>query len=102
MADNKYKKWFRNTLLSAIGVLLFITVAMVYVDPYFHFHKPLENLSYRLYSERYMNSGIAKNFEYDALITGKTNCDGFSNSLALLYRLANIENAEKIYIFFPF
>lgn len=55
-----------------------------------------ENVEYTDYKSDDDPSAV-KPFLYDALITGKTNCDGFSNSLALLYRLANIENAEKIY-----
>lgn len=54
-----------------------------------------DNVEYTDYKSD--DSSAVKPFLYDALITGKTNCDGFSNSLALLYRLANIENAEKIY-----
>lgn len=34
---------------------------------------------------------------YDALVTGRTHCDGYTNALALLLRLAGIENAEKDY-----
>lgn len=34
---------------------------------------------------------------YDALITGKTHCDGFTNALSLLYNLAGIECFEKRY-----
>ncbi len=34
---------------------------------------------------------------YDALITGKTQCDGYANALSLLLKLAGIETAEKMY-----
>lgn len=34
---------------------------------------------------------------YDALVEGKTHCDGYTNALALLLHLAGIENAEKDY-----
>ncbi len=34
---------------------------------------------------------------YDALITGETVCDGFSNALSLLYNLAGIPCCEKMY-----
>lgn len=34
---------------------------------------------------------------YDALLTGKTHCDGYTNALSLLYRLAGLECVEKIY-----
>ena len=54
-----------------------------------------ENIDYITYENLGDNTTVYS-FLYDALITGKTNCDGYSNALALLYRLANIENAEKI------
>lgn len=54
-----------------------------------------KNVSYITY-EKLDDENTVYSFLYDALITGKTNCDGYSNALALLYRLANIENAEKI------
>lgn len=80
MTEKKQKKWFLITLFMTIGVLLAIAIVMVVVDPYFHFHGPLKGVSYRLYSERYMNSGIAKNFEYDAVITGSSMNQNFKTS----------------------
>lgn len=43
-----------------------------FIDPYFHYHKPLQGLSYRLYNERYQNDGIVKHFDYDAILTGSS------------------------------
>lgn len=34
---------------------------------------------------------------YDGVVSGQTHCDGYTNTLALLLRLAGIENAEKDY-----
>lgn len=34
---------------------------------------------------------------YDALISGKTQCDGFSNAISLLFNMAGIPCSEKIY-----
>ena len=42
----------------------------VVIDPYFHYHAPLESLEYPLYNQRYQNDGIARHFEYNAIITG--------------------------------
>ncbi|MBR5783145.1 MAG: transglutaminase domain-containing protein [Clostridia bacterium] len=36
-----------------------------------------------------------KSYLYDALISKKTNCDGFSNALALLLSMAEVPNLEK-------
>ena len=62
-------------------MLMAIAIVMIVVDPYFHFHKPLKNISYRLYSERYMNHGIAKHFDYDAVITGSSMNQNFKTTL---------------------
>lgn len=75
------KQWFLGTLGGTAGILFIILLAMVIVDPYFHYHAPLKGISYRMYSERYMNMGIAKNFEYDALITGSSMNQNFKTSL---------------------
>ena len=81
MTEKKRKKWFRTTSLATVGVLLSILIVMLIVDPYFHFHGPVKGISYRLYSERYMNNGIAKHFEYDAVITGSSMNQNFKTTL---------------------
>lgn len=80
MVEKKQKKWFFSTLIIIVSALVAILVMMVTVDPYFHYHKPLKGISYRLYSERYMNNGIAKNFEYDAIITGSSMNQNFKTT----------------------
>ena len=40
--------------------------------------------------------GDLANFLYDAFINKKTHCDGFSNSLALLFEIAGFEQVEKV------
>lgn len=81
MSEKKQKTWFLSTLLIILGILASVLIIMVVVDPYFHFHGPLKNISYRLYSERYMNNGIAKHFEYDAVITGSSMNQNFKTTL---------------------
>lgn len=76
----KEKKWFFGTILCAVIFLgLFAAVIMI-SDPYFHFHAPLVGHSYRLYEERYINDGISRNFEYDAIITGTSMTQNFKVS----------------------
>lgn len=76
----KEKKWFFGTILCVVIFLgLFAAVIMI-TDPYFHFHAPLAGLSYRLYEERYINDGISRNFEYDAIITGTSMTQNFKTS----------------------
>lgn len=80
MKKNKERNWFFSVLLSGISILFVVFVAMLYFDPYFHFHGPLSGLSYRLSEERYINNGIARNFEYDAMITGSSMNQNFKTS----------------------
>ena len=80
MTEKKQKKWFLATVLTTVSILLMILLVMVIIDPYFHFHGPVKGISYRLYSERYMNSGIARHFDYDALITGSSMNQNFKTT----------------------
>lgn len=74
------KKWFRNCILSVVLVLFAIFALVWVVDPYFHFHKPFPFLKYRLYEERYINDGISRHFEYDAIITGTSMAQNYKVS----------------------
>lgn len=53
-----------------------------------------ENVTYELY-ETQENEPLLEPFLYDGLVMKKTHCDGFTNSLALLYALAGFEQVEK-------
>ena len=64
-----------------IGFLVFALPTII-IDPFFHYHAPLKKISYRLdmYDERYLNNGIVKNFEYNAIITGTSMTENFKTS----------------------
>lgn len=81
MIEKKQKKWFLTTFFITVATLIIILLTMVIIDPYFHYHAPLKGVSYRLYSERYMNNGIAKHFDYDAVITGSSMNQNFKTTL---------------------
>lgn len=62
------KKFFHSIIIVVSMFLLGFGSITVFVDPYFHYHKPLFN--YYLYNQRYQNDGILKHFDYDAIIIG--------------------------------
>lgn len=80
MEQQKAKKWFQKCIAVLGSFLGLIVIVMIFVDPYFHYHKPFDFMSYRLYEERYINDGIARNFEYDAIITGTSMSQNFKPS----------------------
>lgn len=66
------KKWTLLSMALLLGLLILLGGATVIIDPYFHYHGPIEGLAYIMDvdRQRYINDGISKNFEYDALMTG--------------------------------
>lgn len=74
------KKWVKRLLLIWFVTVIFMISVVYIVDPYFHFHKPFSFISYRLYDERYINDGISRHFEYDAIVTGTSMAQNFKPS----------------------
>ena len=72
---NEYRSYVAGIALAVMIMLCFVAVANAIVDPYFHFHKPFTK--YRLSEERYINDGIARNFDYDAVIIGNSLSQNF-------------------------
>ncbi len=62
--------------IASICVMLFNFI----IDPFFLYRKPFDALSYKLESQRYQNNGIARHFEYDAIITGTSMTENFKAS----------------------
>ena len=77
MEQERARKWFFRCLGSVTAALFFVALVVVVVDPYFHYHKPLPFLSYRLYEERYTNDGISRHFDFDAIITSLSEISEF-------------------------
>ena len=72
MKEISGKKW----VVCSVGILFLLIIFMALltyiIDPYFHYHEPFSWVRYRLYEQRYINDGISRHFEYDAVITGNS------------------------------
>lgn len=75
-----YKKFGILFISLFIIVLLSVLSFVVIIDPYFHYHKPITNYKLEANKARYLNYGIAKHFDYDALITGSSMTQNFKTS----------------------
>lgn len=90
----KEKKWNIFVLGSTFGILLLVALVTLVIDPYLHYHKPLEVLEYPLKDERYINDGIARNYEYEAMITGTSMAQNFKASqMEELWQVPTIKTA---------
>lgn len=78
--EQKAKKWFAGCVTAVLICLVAAGALMIVIDPYFHYHGPLPQLSYRLYEERYVNDGISRHFSYDAIITGTSMAQNFKTT----------------------
>lgn len=76
----KNRTFVAVTLTGMISLIAGFVGMTVYVDPLFHYHAPTEGLEYPLFDERYMNDGIIRHFEYDAIITGSSMTQNFRTS----------------------
>lgn len=95
---NANKKWCIAFLAIIVSVLFIVGAANVIVDPYFHYHKPLSNLEYPLDSgrQRYINDGIVRNFDFNALIIGSSMTENFKTSQ--MNELFGVEAAKVCYM----
>lgn len=74
------KTWCIGFLLLMMLALLFVGGMTAVIDPFFHYHAPLDVLNYQIYDQRYQNDGISKHFDYDAIITGTSVTENFKTS----------------------
>ena len=74
------KAWCIGFLLITLALLMGIGGLTAWIDPYFHYHAPQEQLNYQIYAQRYQNDGIVKHFDYDAILTGTSVTENFKTS----------------------
>ena len=74
------RKWLIGCLIMVAAALLLVGGLTAIIDPYFLYHKPIPGISYQLDNERYQNYGIARTFDYDALIVGTSMSENFKPS----------------------
>ncbi|MDE7130944.1 MAG: hypothetical protein K2O65_03980 [Lachnospiraceae bacterium] len=69
---DRFKKWVISTI--SVILILFVLVAalVVFVDPFFQYHAPLEKFPYLVDNQLSQNPGMAKHMEYDSVILGSS------------------------------
>ncbi len=67
-------------------ILVLMVTVTVYIDPFFHYHPPTTGYHYSFMDknyemdERYINDGIVRHFDYNAIITGTSMTENFKTS----------------------
>lgn len=66
------KKWVVSLLSVALAAILIFGLTMLFFDPLLQYVKEPGSLTYRTYAEIYSNPGIAKNYDYNAVLVGSS------------------------------
>ena len=76
----KAKTWCLAVLAALLVLLAAAAGINAWVDPFFHYRAPREGIAYDMQSERYLNDGILKHFDYDAILLGSSVTMNFQTS----------------------
>lgn len=88
------KKWTICCLIFTLLLLIVGALPTVIIDPFFHYHAPLEALEYEMDDQRHQNDGILRNFTYDAIITGTSMTDNFkATEFDALFGVSSVKTA---------
>jgi len=71
------KKFFIKSIAYTTGILLFIGILIVIIDPFVHFHAPLFGLAVTATDERNQQIGAARYCDYETAIIGSSMTENF-------------------------
>ncbi|MBP9995716.1 MAG: hypothetical protein KBT19_00405 [Lachnospiraceae bacterium] len=78
--NNGLKRFFITFLMIAMGALICVAALIVYVDPFFHYHRPLTFFPYVVDDQVDMNPGLARHMDYDSVLLGSSMTVAFDTS----------------------
>ncbi len=77
--DN-FKKWSLTMLITILCLLIAVAALVIYIDPFFQYHKPLDDFPYLVDNQLSQNPGMARNMEYDSVILGSSMTVNFNTN----------------------
>lgn len=78
MEDSKQiSKWIRSIAIAVIALMIACMAAVIVIDPFFQYHKPLSWFPYKVDNQLSNNAGMAKTFDYDSILTGSSMVSNF-------------------------
>ena len=69
---NPFKRAVIGLLGLVVAIGLLVAALVVYVDPFFHYHRPLPGFPYLVDNQLSQNPGMAAHMEYDSVILGSS------------------------------
>lgn len=72
-------KFVKRFFLQASALLLLFTIFVVVIDPFFHYHEPINPLKKVVTKPEYQGIGTVRNFAYDSIIAGSSVAENYNN-----------------------
>lgn len=69
---DRFKKWVISTIVTIFIMFFLAAMLVIWVDPFFQYHEPLDNFPYLVDNQLSQNPGMAKHMEYDSVILGSS------------------------------
>lgn len=70
--EKRYRKLFISLIIAVLALLLLCAAPVVFVDPFFHYHRPLPGFPYIVDNQLSQNPGMAANMDYNGCIIGSS------------------------------
>ncbi len=67
-------------LITILCLLTAVAALVIYIDPFFQYHKPLDDFPYLVDNQLSQNPGMARNMEYDSVILGSSMTVNFNTN----------------------
>lgn len=88
----QYKNWMAVFTFVFAAAAAAVILLVIYVDPFFQYHSPLEDFPYVVDNQINQNPGMAKNMDYDSVILGSSMTVNFNtNWFAELFGLNTLK-----------
>ncbi len=68
----KYKRWLAGFCGIVLAGFLGAGALVIWVDPFFQYHRPLEDFPYLVDNQVNQNPGLAKNMDYEGILIGSS------------------------------
>lgn len=76
----KCRRWLLCAVSAILIVLLLSAALVVWVDPFFQYHAPLEDFPYLVDNQLTQNPGMAKHLDYDSVMLGSSMTVNFNTN----------------------
>ncbi|NLL77817.1 MAG: hypothetical protein GX235_11340 [Clostridiales bacterium] len=76
----QYKKWILIFITVFAAAAATVVALVIYVDPFFQYHKPIDDFPYVVDNQINQNPGMARHMDYDSVILGSSMTVNFNTN----------------------